>query len=169
MAESTLNRTVWVDGTGKSSRVDVKVGPFSFIGDVGPEYGGADTGPNPYDYLLTSLGTCTAMTVAEYAHSMKIPVEHVRVKLTHKSIYAIDCRDCHTKEGSIEELICEIGVTGPLTEEHHKILLDAVDNCPVKKILTNEIKVRNHLVTGPAAAALAPPAASASANPSASS
>ncbi len=169
MAESTLERTVWVDGTGKSFRVDVKVGPFTFVGDVGPEYGGKDTAPNPYDFLLTALGTCTAMTVAEYAQSMKIPVERVRVKLSHKSVYAVDCKDCHTKDGTIEELSCDIGVTGPITEEQRKVLLDAVDSCPVKKILTNEIKVRNHLVIGPAATALTQQPAGTSAAPTAAS
>ncbi len=165
MAENTLQRTVWVDGTGKGFRVDVKVGPFELAGDVGPEYGGADTAPNPYDFLLISLGTCTAMTVAEYAESMKIPVEHVRVKLTHKSIYPVDCKDCHTKEGTIEELTSEIAVTGPISEEQRAILLDAVDKCPVVKILTSEIKVRNHLLTGPAAQAAAMTPAPAGARP----
>jgi putative redox protein len=169
MAESTLERTVWVDGTGKSFRVDVKVGPFALVGDVGPEYGGKDTAPNPYDYLLISLGTCTAMTVAEYAESKKIPVDRVRVKLTHKSVYALDCKDCHTKDGTIEELTCEIGVTGPISDEQRKILLEAIDSCPVKKILTNEIKIRNELVTGPAAAALTQQPIGKSAAPSAAS
>ncbi|HEU5059028.1 MAG TPA: OsmC family protein [Kofleriaceae bacterium] len=168
MAENTLQRTVWVDGTGSGFRVDVKVGPFTLVGDAGPEYGGKDTGPNPYDYLLISLGTCTAMTVNEYATSMKMPVEHVRVKLTHKSIYPRDCKDCHTKDGVIEELTTEIAVTGPITDDQKRVLLEAIEKCPVAKILTNEIKIRNKLVTGPGAhASLGAPASEARTTPTA--
>ena len=145
MAENTLQRTVWVEGTGKSFRVDVKVGPFKLIGDAGPEYGGEDNGPNPYDYLLTALGTCTGMTIGLYARKMKMPLEHIKVKLTHKSIYAVDCEDCHQKEGNIEQLSREIELTGPLSEEQRQILLNAAKKCPVSEILTHEIKLETRL------------------------
>jgi uncharacterized OsmC-like protein len=146
MAENSKERAVWVDGTGKSFRVDVKVGPFSLIGDAGKEYGGDDAGPGSYDYLLTSLGTCTAMTVGLYARKLQLPLEHVRVKLSHASIHAEDCEDCHTKQGTIEQLTREIELTGPLSQEQRDILLNAAMNCPVSKILTHEIKIETRLV-----------------------
>jgi putative redox protein len=152
MAENSLQRTVWVDSTAKSFHVDVKVGPFSLVGDAGPEYGGEDAGPNPYDYLMTALGTCTGMTVGLYARKMKMPLEHIRVKLTHKSIYAVDCEDCHQKDGTIEQLTREIELTGPLTDEQRQVLLGAAKKCPVAEILTHEIKIETRLVSGTAGA-----------------
>lgn len=162
MAENTLQRTVWVESTGKSFRVDVKVGPFALVGDAGPEYGGTDTGPNPYDYLLTSLGTCTAMAVGLFARKMKLQLELVRVKLTHKSVYAVDCEDCHQKEGTIEQLTREIELVGALSEEQRQFLLGVARKCPVSEILSHEIKLESRLVpTGTTATASSAPVASA--------
>jgi uncharacterized OsmC-like protein len=155
MADETMNRTVVVQGSGKSLRQDVAIGPFKLVGDGPAMYGGRDEGPNPYDYLLTSLGICTSQTITGYAQQHGMPLEGVRVSLTHKSIYAEDCKDCHTKKGNIEQLTREIELSGPLSEEQRQVLLDAARFCPVSQILTHEIKIETRLVAGAGVAATA--------------
>ena len=147
MAESTLERTVWVDGTGNSFRVDVKVGPFALVGDVGPEYGGKDTAPNPYDYLLISLGTCTAMTLRLYADQKGLPLAGVSVRLTHEKIHAADCATCETKEGKIDRIDRTVALDGPLDAAQRARLLEIADKCPVHRTLTSEVEIRTALAS----------------------
>jgi uncharacterized OsmC-like protein len=148
MADDTYPRTVWVDGTGKNFRVEIAIGPFKLAGDEGRNSGGDDTGPNPFDYLLTSLGTCSAMVIGFVARKANIPLEHVRVKLTRRSLSATDCEDCLQKEGTVEELTREIELSGPLSDEQRQTLIDAVTRCPVSQALTHEIKIRTRLSSG---------------------
>jgi len=55
--------------------------------DEPTESGGRNSGPDPYEHLLAALGACTAMTVRMYADHKKIPLEHVKVSLSHERDY----------------------------------------------------------------------------------
>ena len=44
----------------------VTTGNHRLVGDEPTPYG-QDLGPNPYDFLLVSIGTCVAMTLRMYA------------------------------------------------------------------------------------------------------
>ena len=104
--------------------------------------GGGDAGPDPYDYLLASLGVCTSMTVGLYARRNKWPLENVTVSLWHSRIYAKDCEECDAKDGMLDRVDVEVELTGSLTAEQHAKLMDVAAKCPVHKTLTSEINIR---------------------------
>lgn len=122
---------------------DVRAGDHHWIADE-PESvsGGADSGPDPYKLLLASLGACTAMTLRMYANHKELPLEDVEVRLSHGRVHAKDCEDCETGEGRVDEIRREVAVTGDLTEEQRKRLLEIADKCPVHRTLTSETKIR---------------------------
>ena len=133
---------------------DSKIGPYAetvhsgahvLLADEPVASGGNDTGPNPYDYLLTALGTCTAMTLRMYARLKKWPLDNVRVRLTHDKIYAADCANCETKEGKIDRIERFIELDGPLTDQQRQRLLEIADRCPVHRTLTSEILISTRL------------------------
>ena len=136
--------TVEESGAGKFTQT-LHSGPHQLVADEPEEYGGNNDGPGPYEYVLMGLGACTNMTIRMYADRKKIPLERVRVILSHQKIHAEDCVDCESKEGKIDEIVREITLEGDLTGEQRQRLLDIANRCPVHRTLTSEIKVRTRL------------------------
>src|SRR5262250_1685083 len=101
MATQTDKQTahVVVRGGAKNFQQEVIAGKHHLVADEPVNVGGGDAGPDPYDYLLASLGVCTSMTVGLYARRNKLPLEKISVSLWHSRIHASDCEDCETKDG----------------------------------------------------------------------
>jgi putative redox protein len=128
-------------GNGKFEQ-SVIVGKHRLLADEPVSVGGNGSGPNPYDYLLTSLGACTSMTIRLYADVKKLPLRHVSVRLTHDKIHAADCENCETKEGKIDRIDREVTLEGDLTADQRARLMEIADKCPVHRTLTSEIDIR---------------------------
>src|SRR6266487_105934 len=144
MATQSNDKTadVVVRGGARSFRQDVVVGKHSLSADEPVSAGGGDAGPDPYEYLLTSLGVCTSMTVGLYARRKQIPLENITVSLRHSRIYAIDCEECETKDGMLDRIDVEVELTGSLSAEQHAKLMEIAGKCPVHRTLTSEINIR---------------------------
>jgi len=138
-------REVVVRGSAAGFAQEIVVGAHRLAADEPTSVGGTDTGPNPYDLLLASLGSCTSMTVALYARRKGWPLEGVTVRLRHSRIHAADCADCETREGMIDRIERDIELAGALTDEQRARLLEIADRCPVHRTLVSEIDIRTRL------------------------
>jgi len=131
--------TVEIGGDGYET--DIWAGSHTMRADEPRSAGGMDTGPNPYDFLLASLGSCTAMTIRMYADRKGWPLRSVNVALDHKRVHARDCEDCESQSGQITRITRIIDVQGDLSDEQRDKLLEIADKCPVHRTLTSEIRI----------------------------
>jgi len=122
----------------------IRAGRHTLVADE-PAGIGDDTGPNPYDLLLASLGACTAMTLRLYAHRKAWPLENVSVQLTHKRLHAADARDCETGRCLIEHIDVALELDGPLTDDQRHRLAEIAERCPVHRTLLGEIEIVTRL------------------------
>ena len=97
--------------------------PLSF-----PE--GTDKGLSPNDFLLSSLGSCTSITLRMYARLKKIPLEKIIITLNR---------------GENGEIDRKIELTGNLTSEQKNRLFEISNKCPIHKVLTNSVKINSKL------------------------
>lgn len=125
---------------------NIKAGRHGLTADEPAELKGNDAGPSPYEFVLMGLGACTSMTLRMYAEMKQLPLERVRVHLSHQKVHAEDCADCETRGGKIDEITRDIELTGDLTDEQRQRLLEIADKCPVHRTLHSEIKVRTRIV-----------------------
>lgn len=128
---------------------EVLIGGRKFFADEPASYGGADTGPDPYAWVIAGLGACTSITMRMYANRKKWPVERVTIRLEHDKRHADDCVDCGPGD-RIDVFTRYIEIEGDLDEEQRARMLEIADRCPVHRTLENGAKVETHLVTKPA-------------------
>jgi putative redox protein len=133
---------VIVRGSGRSFLQQISTRTHRFHADEPASVGGTDTAPDPYDYLMASLGACTSMMVGLQARKRKWPLENIIVSLRHSRIHARDCEGCLTEDGMIDRIDVGVELTGALTSDQHAELMTTAASCPIHRALTHEINVR---------------------------
>ncbi len=127
-------------------QVELTAGRHEFVADE-PSGVGTDTGPNPYDLLLSALAACKIMTVKLYARRKEWPLQQVDVSLSTKKVYARDCEEAPTDPNARVDLIeGDITLHGDLTSEQRNRLAEIAEKCPVQRTLTTKTKIRMSVV-----------------------
>lgn len=103
--------------------------------------GAADSGPNPYDLLLSALGACTAMTMRMYADRKGIALDDVEVVLSQERMHARDCADCEGDDGHVTRVERTVAIAGEMTDEQRAGLVRIADKCPVHRTLEGPITI----------------------------
>ena len=133
MADIKKDHTVVVSEVGPGSFVQsVTVRGHKLLADEPlsfPE--GTDKGLSPNDFLLSSLGSCTSITLRMYARLKKIPLEKIIITLNR---------------GENGEIDRKIELMGNLTSEQKNRLFEISNKCPIHKVLTNSVKINSKLI-----------------------
>jgi len=101
--------------------------------DEPEDKGGTDTGPEPFELLLASLGACTAITLRMYARRKGWPLDGVTVGV------ALD------NDGAGGVVSVTIGCQGALDDTQRARLLQIANACPVHKAITRGMIVETAL------------------------
>ncbi len=139
-------RTAVVRGSAAGFAQSILAGRHTLASDEPTADGGTDSGPTPYELLLSALGACTSMTLGLYARRKGWPLEKVTVTLRHSKVHAIDCADCDRKEVLLDHIERDIELEGPLTDEQQRRLLEMADKCPIHKTLTSKAHIETRLI-----------------------
>ncbi|MBK1668316.1 osmotically inducible protein C [Rhodovibrio sodomensis] len=135
--------TVVVQETGAGNYQNaVRAGRHRLLADEPRAVGGIDSGPSPYDFLLTALGACTSMTLRMYADRKQLPLQRVTVRLSHEKVHAEDSK---AENGKVDLLTRHIAVEGALSADQRQRLLEIADRCPVHRTLTGDLRVRSEI------------------------
>lgn len=115
-----LIATATLDSTTKYAQTIRTGGGHALTADEPTHAGGADTGPAPYELLLSALGACTAITLRMYAERKGWELGEVHVELAlHKSREAGD------------RITRVVRFGAALTEEQRGRLAEIVEKTPV--------------------------------------
>jgi putative redox protein len=98
------------------------------------ELGGRDTGPDPFELLLSGLGACTAMTIRMYASRKGLKLDRVTVRLRH-------VQRATAAKGLIDKFERVVLLEGDLTVDDRRRLLEIADRCPVSQTLKRSSEI----------------------------
>jgi len=125
---------------------DILAGKHHLKADEPESIGGNDYGPSPYDLLLASLGTCTAMTMKMYANRKGWKIEEINVHLDHAKGHLEDCENCENANSRIDVIEKNVQIKGDLDEKQISRLMEIADRCPVHKTLNNPVDIRTSIL-----------------------
>ena len=101
--------------------------------DEGPELGGKDAGPAPYDLLSSALGACTVITLRMYAERKQWPVTSIEA-----DIHFMRSAD---KAESIDRVLRIEGADA----EQKKRMAEIAEKTPVTLTLKRSLEIRTTL------------------------
>jgi putative redox protein len=113
----------------------IEVDGFELFADTAVASGGDSSAPDPHMLLDSALGACTALTVTMVARRKQIPLDNVKVQITHR------------EEGGVYHLQRQIELMGNLTVEQREYLLGIANKCPIHKVLSGRIEIATELMS----------------------
>jgi putative redox protein len=113
----------------------IATGHHTLAADEGPELGGKDAGPAPYDLLTSALGACTVITLRMYAERKQWPVTAV-----HADIHFVR----HDKVESIDRTL---RIEGSVDDEQKKRMAEIAERTPVTLTLKRSMEIRTKLAS----------------------
>jgi putative redox protein len=127
-------------------QTDIKAGDHHFKADEPEDFGGSNTGPNPYELVSSGLAACTAMTLQMYAKRKDWPLASVEVHTNYEKIHAKDAQGCEDeKSKKTDTFTREIVLKGELDEKQQQKLLEIANKCPVHRTLNSPIEIKTKL------------------------
>ena len=102
------------------------------IADAPMAKGGSGAGFDPHELLEAALATCINIVVRKRAAQLNMAVESVATTVR-----------LDRSRPDVATFEYELDVRGPINDEQHTLLLDAVKTCPVSQTLLKRIEFRH--------------------------
>ena len=113
----------------------IATGHHKLTADEGPELGGKDAGPAPYDLLTSALAACTVITLRMYAERKQWPATAVHA-------------DVHfAREGDKQRIDRVLIIEGAVNDEQKKRMADIAERTPVTLTLKGGLPIKTTLMS----------------------
>jgi putative redox protein len=122
-------------------KTDITARTHNIKSDEPVDKGGDDTGPTPYELLLSSIAACSAITMRIYSRRKGWPLESVEIEVEHERVHADDCVECEKKEGHayIDVIRKRFVLHGDLSPEQRARIAEIGGRCPVQKTVAHGV------------------------------
>lgn len=130
-----MKETLHVNGTLDSENylVEIKTINHTLLVDEPESVGGGDLHPNPPQYLLSALASCTAITIKMYANNKGWNVGNIDVDVKMK---------VGQSEGkSIKKITKAVNFENSLDKYQVARLLQIGSKCPISKLLEEPVEM----------------------------
>ncbi len=117
----------------------IEASGHALTADEGVSHAGTNTGPAPYELLLSALGACTSITLRMYAERKGWDLGTIHLVLRHEK----------SAEGA-DQIDRELSFSAPLTAEQRARLAEIAEKTPVTKTIKAGAAIRTS-VLGPQA------------------
>ena len=118
-------------------RVHSKYKGFIVETDQPKDEGGDGSAPEPYDLLLSSLGTCVGVNILYFCESRKIPTEGIEMSMS------IEKND---KTHLVERIGIRMRLPDTLPDKYRSAIKRVADLCAVKRTFSNPPEVSFTLI-----------------------
>jgi putative redox protein len=112
---------------------DITTGHHRLVADEGPELGGKDAGPAPYDLLTSALGACTVIMLRMYAERKQWPVTAVHADIRF------------ARQDKVESIDRTLRIEGNVDDAQKKRMAEIAERTPVTLTLKRSMEIRTKL------------------------
>ena len=130
-----MKDTLHANGTLGSENylMKIKTTNHTVMVDEPESIGGSNQYPNPAQYLLSALASCTAITIKMYANNKKWNVGEINVDVKMKEVIS--------SGKTIKKIMKAVQFENPLEDDQIERLLTIGSKCPISKLLEQPIKM----------------------------
>jgi putative redox protein len=129
---------------GLQAKIDIR--DFTFTSDEKAENGGTDTGPEPPEMLLASLGACAVITMKLYAQRKGWDLRHVEVEVEIEKADPAEYPDVSKGASFLNIIHKRYTFAGDLDDEQKTRLMEIASKCPVARVVANPVIYRDSVV-----------------------
>ena len=130
-----MKDTLHANGTLGSENylMEIKTTNHTVMVDEPESIGGSNQYPNPAQYLLSALASCTAITIKMYADNKKLNVGEINVDVKMKEVIS--------SGKAIKKIVKAVQFENPLEDDQIERLLTIGSKCPISKLLEQPIEM----------------------------
>ena len=130
-----MKDTLHANGTLGSENylMEIKTTNHTVMVDEPESIGGSNQYPNPAQYLLSALASCTAITIKMYADNKKLNVGEINVDVKMEEVIS--------SGKTIKKIVKAVQFENPLEDDQIERLLTIGSKCPISKLLEQPIKM----------------------------
>ncbi|MDB4286014.1 OsmC family protein [bacterium] len=130
-----MKDTLHANGTLGSENylMEIKTTNHTVMVDEPESIGGSNQYPNPAQYLLSALASCTAITIKMYADNKKWNVGKINVDVKMKNVIV--------SGKSVNKIVKEVQFEQNLDDSQIERLLIIGAKCPISKLLEQPVEM----------------------------